>query len=129
HRQPYVDERYHQISLLLQTFSNSFKFVQQRVCDRTRRWLHQHSLDVAFVEDDQLFAVDFNRVATGIFAEHHHVTHFHVQRTQFTAGQYAAVTYGKNFALVWLFFSRTWQHDTTRGFFLFFSAANHNTVM
>jgi hypothetical protein len=73
-----------------------------------------NSEDFALADDQQVFAVNFHSVAAGVRAEHNLVTHFHGQRTHFTVVQNFAWAYSEDFALVWLFSSRTLRRMTTR---------------
>src|SRR5690348_5045372 len=84
--------------------------------------------DVAFLHDDQLFAVELD-LGAGPLAEQHPVARLDVERMELAILTPRAGAYGDNLALLGLLLGGVWDDDPAGGLFLLLEAANHHAVV
>src|SRR6185437_12284198 len=84
--------------------------------------------DVAFLHDDQLFAVELD-LGAGPLAEQHPVARLDVERMEFAILTPRAGADGDDLALLRLLLGGVRDDDPAGGLFLLFEAANHHAVV
>src|ERR1700722_10283481 len=92
------------------------------------RRLSQHAHDVAFLHDQQFFAVELD-LGAGPFAEQDAIADLEVDRDQLASFIPPALTYLRDFALRGLFLGAVGNDDAALGLLLGIDTFDHDTVM
>src|ERR1700722_19615357 len=86
------------------------------------------SQDFFFTQNQKFIAVEFD-FGSGIFAEENAVSRLDVQRCNGSVFQTLAAANGDHFALLWLFFGRVRDNDSTAYRFLFVNSLDQNSIV
>ena len=97
-------------------------------CERGGVELVDNAQNVAFLHDEQIFAINLD-LCPGPFAEQHSVAGLDVQRDELAAFVARAWANRDNLTFLWLFLCGIWNDDAAFGLFLAFETLDDHAVV
>src|SRR5690606_4209407 len=112
-------------------FSSHFGFLKFGVREirLTTELRFDNAVDFAFVQDQQIFTINFDGVGAGVLTEYHGVAYFDRHGNNAAIVGNTASTDGNHFTLIRFFSSRTRQQNATSGGLLFFLATHYHAIV